>query len=196
LLALHAQEDLTYGRFGAEITLFKFPEIIDTARMLANRGLLLEVLPILRLAVEMMAWAVAVFDSEDERRAQRLNPQNCIATLRPIYETAGPIYGRLSEFSHWMFVVHSNFLKIDGERLAVLMASCRYRAASLAFSVIVLDIFVEIIIYLYRDAANSLVMSVQGVPTRDNSKKTHQVFDQLATFADSDDFLILKLLLR
>jgi hypothetical protein len=44
----------TFGEFGAEITLFRIPHCLDVARMLSNRGLLLEVLPILRLCLEMM----------------------------------------------------------------------------------------------------------------------------------------------
>ena len=52
LRKLHTPEP-SFGEFGAEITLFRIPHALDTARMLSNRGLLLEVLPILRLRLDM-----------------------------------------------------------------------------------------------------------------------------------------------
>ena len=49
LRQLHTKHP-TFGTFGAEITLYRVPHSLDTGRLLSNRGLLLEVLPILRLA--------------------------------------------------------------------------------------------------------------------------------------------------
>ena len=56
---LHTQGELPFGVFGAELTLYRVPNVLDTARMMSNRGLLLEVLPLLRLSLEMAAWAHA-----------------------------------------------------------------------------------------------------------------------------------------
>ena len=58
---LHTQGDLPFGVLGAELTLFRLPHALDTARTLSNRGLLLEVLPLLRMCLEMIAWAHAAF---------------------------------------------------------------------------------------------------------------------------------------
>lgn len=91
LKQLHTQENLTFGRFGAEITLFKFPEILDLARMLANRGLFLEVLPILRLCLEMTAWSVVSFDTSDEEAVRRLKAHKCVPRIKAIYESAGQV---------------------------------------------------------------------------------------------------------
>src|SRR4051812_30136774 len=57
LKKLHTRGELPFGVLGAELTLFRLPHALDTARMLSNRGLLLEVLPLLRMCLEMVAWA-------------------------------------------------------------------------------------------------------------------------------------------
>jgi hypothetical protein len=163
--------------------------------MLANRGLLLEVLPILRLAVEMMAWSLAAFNLASEEQVKRLNAQRCLSKLKAAYPKAGEIYGYLSEFSHWRFVVHSSFLKIEGERVGVLSVSCQYRAMSLALSVVVLDLFIEVVRLLYGSQADTLVHNAQGTLSRDNSKSTHQALDKLTAFAQSKNFDELKMLL-
>lgn len=62
----------TFGTFGAEITLYRLPHSLDTGRLLSNRGLLLEVLPILRLCLEMMAWSSVAFHMKDEERVVAL----------------------------------------------------------------------------------------------------------------------------
>ena len=80
LKALQTPEP-SFGVFGAEFTLFKIPHAIDTARMLANRGLLLEVLPILRLSLEMSAWASVAFDFDRRRRCyQSKGTKLCITS--------------------------------------------------------------------------------------------------------------------
>jgi hypothetical protein len=75
----------TFGEFGAEITLFRIPHCLDVARMLSNRGLLLEVLPILRLCLEMMAWSSAAFNMPNEDQVIALRSLRGLRTLpRPI----------------------------------------------------------------------------------------------------------------
>ena len=101
LRALHTQGDLTFGQLGAELSLFKIPETFDLARMLANRGLFLEVLPVLRLCLEMAAWASVAFREVDEEKVKRLKAQSCIHKLKSIYEPAGRLYGYFSKFAHW-----------------------------------------------------------------------------------------------
>jgi hypothetical protein len=128
---LHTQGDLTFGQLGAELTLFKLPETLDLARMLANRGLFLEVLPVLRLCLEMISWSLTAFYIEDEETVRKLKANACISKLKQVYETAGQIYGYFSKFSHWEHEIHSHFLKIEKGQVAVIQASCRYRAMSL-----------------------------------------------------------------
>jgi hypothetical protein len=74
---LHTEHP-SFGIFGAEITLYGLPHSLDTARMLSNRGLLLEVMPILRLCPEMMAWSSSAFHMPDEDDVVALKAQSCI----------------------------------------------------------------------------------------------------------------------
>ena len=91
-----------FGIFGAEITLYRLPHSLDTARMLSNRGLLLEVLPILRLCLEMMAWSSSAFDMQDEDDVVALKAQSCISELKNVYRTAGKIYIYMDISQHFL----------------------------------------------------------------------------------------------
>jgi hypothetical protein len=171
LLKLHTEAP-AFGEFGAEITLYRLPHALDIARMMSNRGLLLEVLPILRLSLEMMAWAGAAFNIKDEREVISLKAQSCISEMKRFYRTVGKIYGYLSTFSHWGHVVHGRFLDFADDRAGVINASVRYRAMSLALCIVVLDAFVEVVREIYREKSGELVLGVQGALDRDDSRKT------------------------
>jgi hypothetical protein len=196
LKQLHTQENLTFGRFGAEITLFKFPEILDLARMLANRGLFLEVLPILRLCLEMTAWSVVSFDTSDEEAVRRLKAHKCVPRIKAIYESAGQVYGYLSRFAHWDYAIHSYFLKLEGENIATISASCQHRAMSLMLCLVVLDIFLEAIRHIYLAKSDGLIVGVQGESGRTSARKTHQLVATIVEFSGSLDFREIQLLLR
>ena len=96
---LQTQGDLPFGVLGAELTLYKLPDLLDTARMMSNRGLLLEVLPLLRLSLEMTAWAYTAFYIGDEQEVVDLKAQSCISSLKSTYKSAGRLYGFLSQSS-------------------------------------------------------------------------------------------------
>jgi hypothetical protein len=100
LAKLHTQGDLPFGILGAELTLYRLPHALDTARMLSNRGLLLEVLPLLRLGLEMIAWAHTAFYIDDEDEVVALKAQMCISSLKGTYRSVGELYGFLSLFTH------------------------------------------------------------------------------------------------
>jgi hypothetical protein len=89
LFNLHTADTTLFGVFGAEITLYRVPYAIEIARTLANRGLLLETIPTLRLCFEMVAWANVAFHIENDERVISLKAQNCISKLKDVYPTAG-----------------------------------------------------------------------------------------------------------
>lgn len=196
LTKLHTVDDPTFGIFGAEITLYKVPHLLDTARMLANRGLLLEVLPILRLCLEMVAWAYVAFRMHDEEKIIALKAQNCVSPLKEAYATAGKLYGYLSTFAHWGQVIHGHFLDVEESRVAVLKASVRYRARALALCLIILDVFVEVNRKLYSDKSDALVLEIQGVLDRDSTRKTHQYLSKIAEFTGVNEMRKIRELLQ
>jgi hypothetical protein len=63
--------------------------------------LLLEVLPILRLCLEMMAWSTSAFHMQDEERVVALKAQSCISELKNVYPTVGKLYGYLGTRDTW-----------------------------------------------------------------------------------------------
>ena len=186
LLKLHT-ESPTFGVFGAEITLYRLPHALDIARMMSNRGLLLEVLPTLRLSLEMMAWAGAAFNIKDEAKVISLKAQSCMSEMKRFYKTVGKIYGYLSTFSHWGHVVHGRFLDFADDRAAVISASVRYRAMALALCIVILDAFVEVVREVYRERSDELVLGVQGALNRDNTRKTCRVLSQFAELTKLSD---------
>lgn len=176
-----------FGIFGAEITLYRLPHSLDTARMLSNRGLLLEVLPILRLCLEMMAWSSCAFHMQNEDDVIALKAQSCISELKNVYQTAGKIYGYLSKFSHWGHIIHGEFLDITPQQIGVLNASVRYRAMALALCLVILDVFVEVVRKLYPDRSDVLIAEVQEVQDRNNERKTHRMLSRIAELTELND---------
>lgn len=184
---LHTGDDITFGIFGAEITLYKIPHTLDTARMLSNRGLLLEVLPILRLCLEMMSWASVAFSMDDKEKIVTLKAQNCISSMKDIYWSAGKLYGYLSKFSHWGHVIHGEFIGLDKEQTTVVNASVRYRAMGLALCLVILDALVEVVRHLYRDKSDELVVRIQECLSRDNTRRTYQTVLKITEVSDLDE---------
>jgi hypothetical protein len=193
---LHSQREFIFGVFGAEITLFKFPETLDLARMLANRGLLLEVLPILRLCLEMISWSAVAFFLEDETVVRRLRAQSCISRIKPIYASAGQIYGHLSKFTHWEHAIHSHFLELQEGHTAVIAASCRYRAMSLTLCLVILDMVLEVIRHIYSAKSEPLITTIQGVSDRTDARQVHQMVAKIAKYSKSQEFQKIQSLLR
>jgi hypothetical protein len=184
---LHTKGELPFGLLGAELTLYKIPYTLDTARILSNRGLLLEILPILRLCLEMMSWAAVAFELVDEEHVATLKAQSCIFHMKRIYRTTGRLYGYLSQFTHWGHIVHGHFIAAEDGKIAVLKASVRYRAMGLSLCLVILDAFVEVIRHLYKDRSDTLVLRIQGTLHRDSSRKTSQAVSRITELSGLDD---------
>jgi hypothetical protein len=179
----------SFGEFGAEITLFRIPHCLDTARMLSNRGLLLEGVPILRLCLEMMAWSNVAFYMQDENQVIALSAQSCISDVKGAYPTAGKLYGYLSTFSHWGHVIHGHFLDFNTQEpgVSVLSASVRYRAMALALCIVILDAIVEVVRKLYSDRGNILIEGVQGVLEQNTARSTYRKLSSIVEMTKLKD---------
>ncbi len=180
LRKLHTQGDLTLGVLGAELTLYRLPNVLDTSRMMSNRGLLLEVLPLLRLTLEMTAWAHTAFYLDGEEQVFQLRAQSCISSLKGTYASVGPLYGFLSQFAHWGHAIHGQFLHIEEGVTSVVMASVRYRAMSLALCLVILDVVVEVIRKIYAERSDGLVSKVQGVACPDPTRHSYRYVSEIA----------------
>jgi hypothetical protein len=176
-------DTVLFGVFGAKFTLVRAPYVINTARMLANRGQLLEVLPLLRLCLEMICWANTSFYIQDEDKIVALKAQNCFSNLKLVYPSVGKVYGYLSKYAHWGHMIHGEFLDFSEEKVGVLMASARYRAIALALCLVILDIFVEVARGIYAAESAVLVRRVQGVLSCDATRKTHRILSEIATLS-------------
>jgi hypothetical protein len=180
-------EELPFGVLGAELTLYKIPYTIDIARMLANRGLLLEVLPILRQCLEMMCWANVAFHIREEDKVVTLKAQNCISRTKLAYEPVGRLYGYLSTFTHWGHVVHGHFLNFADDQVAVLKASARYRAMALALCLVLVDVLVGVVRQIYQEKGDTLATRIQGSLSRDRTRNAYQAVLRIAELTGLED---------
>ncbi|MEN3950490.1 hypothetical protein [Iodidimonas sp. SYSU 1G8] len=192
----HGAGDETFGVIGTEITLFKIPDTFDVARMLANRGLLIEVLPILRLCLEMGAWAKTAFITTDEHKVVALKANNCIQKLKLIYPPIGKIYGYLSNFTHWGYIVHKEFLLFEDEKAAVLHASVTYRAQSLALCLLVLDVLLEVIRDIYGENSSDLIRKIQGSSDEVASRNTRALIASMVELCEIDELRRIQLFFK
>ena len=195
LFELHTTGGLSFGTFGGEITLYRVPYSIGMARMLANRGLLLEVLPILRLCLEMIAWAKVAFHLQDDDEVIALKAQSCISELKGAYQTAGRIYGYLSTFTHWGHVIQRHFIDLDEEKTSVLYASARYRAMALALCLIIVDVLVEVVRELYGERAKALILAVQGCEGRGGDREVSKMLNAIVEKTQLHELLEIQSLL-
>jgi len=187
LRKLHT-DGASFGVFGAEITLYRIPHALDVARMLANRGLLLEVLPVLRLCLEMASWAGVAFKiGDNEDRVVALKAQSCISDLKQFYETAGKLYGYLSQFTHWGHVIHGDFLNFDEPQVGVVYASVLYRAMTLALCIVILDVMTVATNQIYGERSSSLVLAIQGSLERSETIKTYQYLSKISALSDLNE---------
>jgi hypothetical protein len=195
LRSLHTTHP-SFGIFGAEITLFRAPHNLDTARMLSNRGLLLEVLPILRLCLEMIAWSNVAFHMRDEAEVVELKAQSCITEMKNVYRSAGKIYGYLSRFTHWGHEIHGRFLDFSEQQVGVLSASVRYRATALALCLVILDILIEVVRKLYPGRSNALIAEVQGVLDRNEERNTYRLISSVRELTGLDELSEIQAFLK
>lgn len=195
LRKLHTPEP-TFGQFGAEITLFKLPQMLDAARILANNGLFLEVLPILRLMLEQISWSIVAFFSSTDLQVRKLEGNDCISRMTAVYSGAGRLYGYFSKFSHWSHEVHRNFLHLSDDGVtSVIDASPRQRAISLVLCLITLDLMVEAIRHIYRAGGESLASAIQGTSDRSEARRCHQLVEEIVVATNLPEIIELQRLL-
>jgi hypothetical protein len=191
LYKLH-KDDPRVGVFGAEISLFRLPHSLNIARMLSNRGFLLEVAPLLRTCLEIIAWSSAAFHIVDENKIRNLKASRCIKKLNGFYRSSGEIYGYLSTFSHWSQIIHKEFVDILDNRAVVFKASVNFRAISLALCLVILDMMVEVVRYLYQENGEEIVIGVQGTLCRDSKRRCYQFLSGIAELTKLDDLYRLQ----
>jgi hypothetical protein len=176
---MHSRDKSTIGLIGSDISMFRIPPMLDSARLLANRGMLLETLPILRLCLEMLAWACRASRLEEERDVFNLKAQQCIPYLKNIYSTSGLIYGYLSKFTHWGHSIHGVFLNFEEDKAGIIYASVKYRAISLSLIVLLVDIFVASLSHIYGPRSREIALGIQGLAPDGPKRNMLQAFEQI-----------------
>jgi hypothetical protein len=148
---LGSREGEPIGTMLADVTFSRLRPTFRTLLTLAHRGLLFEGCSVARLALEQIAWAVAVFDDEDYESVKRRRAQTSISDLSRLYLGAGRLYGWLSEHSHWAYDAHIKVLSEHKGQVATLYASWRHKVVIFALTALLVDIFATMLEFAYRD---------------------------------------------
>ncbi|WP_159998166.1 hypothetical protein [Roseomonas sp. 18066] len=196
LKALHPDDPGSFGRLAAEVTLYTLPSTLDTARHLADQGRLLEAVPALWLALEMMAWAAAAFRITDPAMVKDLKATKCIGRLKPVFPAAGELYGLMSRYAHWEEAIHFGFLSVCEAGTGVLEASSQFRAIALALCLAVLDGLVAVVRHLYGTAGDALALAIQGTLALDDTRRTQQHLLTVAATTQINEALVIWSLLE
>lgn len=133
------------GHFAFDLNMVRLPTTIRAALTLAHRGLLLEGKSLIRMGVEIVAWAWAVRNMEEDA-IMRTQAQRAVSSLKNVYPTVGRIYGLLSHFAHWIPSEHHRIAKLDPNTNDVLVVSAntKFKAILLLYVLILLDIFLVV----------------------------------------------------
>ena len=86
-------------------------------------------------------------------------------------------------------------MHVSEERAAVIHASSRQRAISLALCIILLDMIIESARCVYKDEAEALVIAVQGTLDRTETRECARMVSEIAACTNLAEIKELKALL-
>lgn len=113
------REDVSSGLVAAEACLVRLVASFQCASFLVRAGYHFEAVTICRLILEQFAWAMAVYDRDDDGIFQ-LQPNSCIASLKSLHPGAGHLYGELSRLAHLHPDHQPEYIRLEDDRLRVL----------------------------------------------------------------------------
>lgn len=114
-----SQEDVSSGLVAAEACLVRLVASFQCASFLVRAGYHFEAATICRLILEQFAWAMAIYDRDDDGIFE-LQPNSCIASLKALHPEAGQLYGQLSRLAHLHPDHQPEYIRLEDGRLRVL----------------------------------------------------------------------------
>jgi hypothetical protein len=113
------QEDVPSGLVTAEACFVRLEASFQCASFLVRAGYHFEAATVCRLILEQFAWAMAIYDRDDDGIFQ-LQPNSCIASPKALHPGAGQLYGELSRLAHLHPDHQPEYIRLEDGRLRVL----------------------------------------------------------------------------
>jgi hypothetical protein len=126
-----------------DMTIAKGLGTLRVALDLSSKGLLHEVSTLCRSSLEMIMWALVIFDLPNEKDPFEFLPERAISGFKTYFPHAGKYYGYLSEFSHWRKETHTRAFNFEEEYVAVVYASGRNKWEAIANVMLMARLYAE-----------------------------------------------------
>jgi hypothetical protein len=161
------------GVFAFDLAMIRSRASIELMLITARQGFLIEPCLIARSVLEQFAYAVRVWETDDDSLIFESKPQSLIKYLSVANCHAGRAYGMLSKLAHYDPKMHYSFIGAkeknwkDEESSTVLQRSWRFKITSLAWVFFVLDLKFQVFKHCYGNHQNFGRLSAIDQPVRE-----------------------------
>jgi len=157
---IEVRTDSRIGVFAFDLAMVRSRASIELMLVTARQGFLIEPCLIARSLLEQFAYALHVWETDEDDVIFASKPQSLIRQINEINPLAGRAYGMLSRLSHYDAKMHYSFIGgaernlNDEESSTVLQRSWKFKIASLAWVFFVLDLKLKVFQFRYGDHEN------------------------------------------
>jgi hypothetical protein len=161
------------GVFAFDLAMVRSRASIELMLITARQGFLIEPCLIARSLMEQFAYAVRVWETDDDNLIFESKPQSLIKHLSGANSNAGRAYGMLSRLSHYDPRMHYAFIGgnqtnwKEEESGTVLQRSWRFKVTALTWVFFILDLKFQIFDQCYGDHPDFGNFSRVGQPVRE-----------------------------
>lgn len=178
--------DEAIGVFAFDLAMVRSRASIELMLICARQGFLIEPCLIGRSLMEQFAYALRVWDTEDDEVVFGSKPQSLIRYLNELNPKSGRAYGLLSQLSHYDPKLHISFIGgpqknwKDEESGTVVQRSWRFKIASLAWVFFILDLKFKAFRRCYGAHANFRMLEPLTEPISDVFEQFFEGVDEPA----------------
>lgn len=157
---IEVRTDAPIGVFAFDLAMVRSRASIELMLVTARQGFLIEPCLIGRSVMEQFAYAIRVWETDDDSLIFSSKPQSLIRYLHEIQPSAGRAYGMLSRLAHYDPKMHYSLIGasetngIGGNSSTVLQRSWKFKITSLAWLFYILDLKYKIFRACYATYPN------------------------------------------
>jgi hypothetical protein len=145
------QREPRVGEWIGDLTLIRVAYSLKRAFGEANKGALFESVAIARMILEQLAWIVAVRDSDDVLKVQRLPATKSIGLLSARFPAAGRLYGWMSEHVHWGYEAHYKVITSEDGFSGAWLFNHQFKAIAYAMLIALTVIFTQVATHILEE---------------------------------------------
>ena len=148
LSKLEIEENSNHGVFAAANSLIRIQATFHAAVQLSLNGLNIESDAVTRQGLEQVAWSLRVLCHDDNEEIYNTKPNKCIPELKKFIESAGVLYGILSDSAHVAPKTHERFISVRDDRVRVSIRDPDSTAQSAFYTLLLLDAYTVAVLHL------------------------------------------------